>query len=173
MDATTAIAVWGAVAGTAAIVWDVIKWKKDGPRLKVSVSPNMQVFDHGTRQLDPRQIIQVRVVNIGTRPARVTSLLGWPFKSRLHRLLGKPAGEGFLVLNPEFSVSLPVTLAPGEEWHGYIDRKGALEVAGDAVLYCGVEYTLAKKPVLVRIDPKALRPPTASHSQPEPETKTP
>lgn len=159
MDATTAIAVWGAIAGTAAIVWDVIKWKKDGPRLEVSVNPNMQAIHPITRALDPRQLIQIRVVNIGSRPARVTTLVGYPFKSRIHRLLRKPAGGGFFIRQPDSSAPLPVTLAPGDEWCGFIDRKQALESVGDSVLYCGVEHTLAKKPVLARINPKELRPP--------------
>jgi len=159
VDATTAIAVWGAIAGTAAIVWDVIKWKTDGPRLKVSVNPNMQAIHPITRALDPRQLIQVRVVNIGSRPAKVTTLVGVPFKSRIHRLLGKSAGGEFFIPQPEFAPALPVTLQPGDEWCGSIDRKQALESVGDAVLYCGVEHTLAKKPVLARINPKELRPP--------------
>lgn len=159
MDATTTIAVWGAVAGTAAIVWDVIKWKTDGPRLEVSVNPNMQAIHPITKALDPRQLIQVRVANRGSRPARVTTLVGLSFKSRIHRLLGKPAGGAFFIRQPESSEPLPVTLAPGDVWCGFIDRRQALESVGDAVLYCGVEHTLAKTPVLARIDPKEPRPP--------------
>lgn len=159
LDTTVAIALWGALTGTTAIVWDFIKWRKDRPCLEVSVSPNMQSFDHATRQLEPKQLIMVRAVNTGKRPAKVTHLVGYAYKSRIHRLLKMAPVEVFLVTEHLFGTSLPVLLEPACDWTGFLDRDRALAIAGDAVLYCGVVHTLAKKPVLARINRKALRPP--------------
>lgn len=79
----------GAFAGTAAIIWDVIKWRKESPRLQVTLNPNMQLANPITGELDEEQYIMVRVVNVGRRATKVTHLVGWPFRTRVHRLLGK------------------------------------------------------------------------------------
>lgn len=165
LDVTTTIALWGAFTGTAAIVWDFVKWKTDAPRLKVSVNPNMQMLDQATGRLDPKQLIQVHVVNVGKRPTKITALLGWPFKTRMHRLFGKPTGDGFVSMEPLTQTPLPLVLQPGDDWSGFLHREAALKIVGDATLYCGVQHTLAKKPALARIDPKTLRPPKGAKDE--------
>jgi hypothetical protein len=40
MSSTVVMAWLGALTGTAALGWDVLKWFKDGPRLRVKVRPN-------------------------------------------------------------------------------------------------------------------------------------
>lgn len=156
IDSTTAIALWGAFAGTLAIGWDAYKWWADGPRLRVTANPNMQRVDLTTGRLDNEQLILVRVVNVGTRSTKVTYLVASCFTNRLRRLFGKRE-RVFVVLEPTCDTPLPVVLEPGQDWSAFISREEATKIAGTAVLYCGVEHSLGKRPVLARIAPKSLR----------------
>lgn len=158
LDITATIALWGALTGTAAIVWDIIKWWADSPRLEVSVNPNMQIVNPKSGDLEPKKLILVRVVNVGKRSTKVTCLLGLPFKTRIHRLFGKPASHGFISMTPLADAPLPLVLQPGDDWTGFLNQEEAFQIAGNLPLYCGVQHTLAKKPVLARINFGSLRP---------------
>lgn len=37
---TDYLAAWGALTGSLIFLWDVIKWSRDKPKLKVRIRPN-------------------------------------------------------------------------------------------------------------------------------------
>lgn len=157
LDFITITAIWGAITGTLALSFEIYKWYKNGPKLEITVSPNMQVFDPALRKLFSEQLVMVRVVNRGTLPAKITDLLGWVFDTRLKRLFGKPR-DGFFVVDSKSSIPLPVVLEPGQDWSGYINQKKTLEMTSNGLLYLGVQHTLSKKPVLTYVDTNQFRP---------------
>lgn len=158
-DITTVVAIWGALTGTSAIIWDVIKWRRDGPRLRVAVTANMQIYNKYLGITQERQFIQVHVTNRGTRSAKVSHLVVCPFRSRLHRAVGRQAPFTLVTQTPPESQPLPVVLQPGDTWTGLLDQQEVLSHAGRFRIYLGVTHTLQDKPILTALNHKKIRAP--------------
>jgi len=141
---TISIALWGAVSGTTALVWDIVKWSRDRPNLKASATPGMKILENGT--IASKTLLQLRIVNAGTRQTKITALGVWVFSSRLNWIRKKPAST-FVIPTPELSSPIPAVLAPGEDWFGRIDQEELLRLVGDDLFCCAVEHTLGRKPV--------------------------
>jgi hypothetical protein len=67
---------WGAAIATALLIWDLYKWRRSGPHLEISVSPNMSTF--GSAQMygeGPFVVLEVR--NNGNRKTTLTHCVGF------------------------------------------------------------------------------------------------
>lgn len=153
----TDVAAWvGAVAGMLVLFWDVYKWKTSGrPRLRVQASPNMQAVAPGTGQFQEQPWVVVKVANTGDQKTTLTHLLGFHYRSRLHKLFRMNPANSFFVATPAFGQGLPYVLAPGEEWLGAVKQSKELEqLARENCLYCGVHHSSGRRPVLARVNLK-------------------
>jgi hypothetical protein len=139
------IAAWvGAITGTLALGLEAVKWFRSGPRLRISVNPNMVPLDPARAfPAEPHLFVWVR--NIGDAPTTLTTL-GFAYYSTAfarirrhgeHGMVPKPAGE-----------SLPKALAPGEQWTTVIRRGFPFEERArrSGTLVCNVWHTMAKRP---------------------------
>ncbi len=150
MDLTYKIALFGAiVASYAAIVatsvffWDIIKWKKEGVKLRIEISPKIRGYgDSVTLGLS------VRVTNIG-KAATVLGkeksvLLSSPIKM-LFRLQAQDA----LRLGKQISYSYweeQERLESGDSWEGEVSIYGIPPgVILKKHIYCGIKHSLVRK----------------------------
>lgn len=119
MSSTDLAAWWGAVTATVVLIWDIYKWRTRGPRLKVSVSPNMLVM--GDPRREGKTWVSITVTNVGDRPTTIKGVGMKHYRSRWLRLRNKADRAGVFP-NPNDSYPLPRVLNPGEEWCGLIPQ---------------------------------------------------
>jgi hypothetical protein len=151
MKATDVAAWWGAIVATLILLWDVYKWKRTGrPIINVTASPNMKTLGDEAN-LHGKKLIVVEVTNTGDRKTTLTHLVGVQYRSVFRRFLRKQE-YAFFVPNNTLSERLPYVLEPGQRWLGGILQNEELEQGGrDGYLYCGVNHSSRKKPVLQRV----------------------
>jgi hypothetical protein len=145
MTASDYAAWWGAVVATVVFAWDIIKWKKNGPRLKVSVAQ--------TEQCGPMDFALV-ATNIGNEPALVE-------KVSLQLLVGTFRRK-IVILDGPFSLSggygfPPVTIAPGHPWFVRIGLSKKLPQFPSKSYRVFVEFHEAHREKPRRIFPDASR----------------
>ena len=95
---TTALAVWGAVVSTIAIVWNIMRDRADRGKLRVMCYPGQLV---GGIEPDGKTYLVYHVTNIGRRDVIVTHI-GGAFADDAHFMI------------PKTRTLLPHTLKPGE-----------------------------------------------------------
>jgi hypothetical protein len=106
MSASTYAAWWGAIVATMVLVWDIIKWRSRGPRIKANITQDPDGY--GAEFL-------VFVTNTGDLPATIESV---KFRCLVRRAL---VLRRDVDLNHSFSLSgnngfPPLPLQPGEPW---------------------------------------------------------
>ena len=119
MDQTTFIAWWGAIVATIVFVWDIYKWKTDGAKLDVQVTPNMQSI--GDPRRDGITWVSVTVTNMGSRPSTIKSIGMFYYKSWFSFIRNKP-DYAAIFPNPNDNFPLPRIINPGEEWIGLVPQ---------------------------------------------------
>ena len=124
MSISEMAAWWGAIVASIILIWDVYKWKTDGPKLNVFLSPNMKTFGDPSR--DAITWVAVTVTNVGSRPTTLKSTGMWYYKNRIdywrHKVL-----FAAIFPNPNDRFPLPTVLKPGEEWVGLIPQERLYE----------------------------------------------
>ncbi len=148
----TDIAAWiGAVTGTLVLIWDVYKWLQTGPKIKVSVAPNMVAYGSAVAVLGNKANIMVEVTNTGDGKTTITHLVGLFYRSRLRKWLRRKPDRTMVVLNPG-SGQLPHVIHPGERWIGAMDQSAELiKMSDEGALYVGVLHSTQKPAVLARV----------------------
>ena len=139
MSPTLAIAIWGAVLATAAIIWDILKWRSSGPRLRISARANSFYSD---RLLEPqdddfsiaakslRPFIHIELVNTGTLP---TTLLAVEARLDRRSRFGRKRDNSISMvwrtpeIEPHFGKNLPSVLGAGDVWSGRLDQTSVLD----------------------------------------------
>src|ERR1019366_3053753 len=145
----TEVAAWvGAVAGPCALLWDFYKWKTAGPRLKLTVSPNMQMIPDP----DPDALyIMATVQNQGTAGTTITGMCFATYRSWWTRIRLKPSTQ-FLVVTPSTTRPVPFKIEVGTEWLGMaIQDKELEQMIGAGNLWCNVYHSWSKRPVQAHV----------------------
>jgi hypothetical protein len=151
MNTTDIVAWWGAIIATVVLGWDIYKWKQSGPKIRISVAPNMETYGAMPQALAGQTFTIVEVNNIGDRSTTITHLFGYCNPSLLHRLRGKKK-KTFIIANPAVSGPLPYVLNPGEQWLGGIKQDADLERRSrDGYMYCGIYHSNSKKAIVQRL----------------------
>lgn len=148
---TVAVAVYAAIVATAVAVWDVVKWKMQGPQLEVEVQSGMRLYGRPTP--DEREFVVMRVTNRGDRPTTITNM-GYlqyrdDFVARWNR-----NGNAFAAIVPQPSDAqpLPFVLAPGVQWVGMGVQDAELsQMARTGCLMCAVYHSHTNKPIRRRV----------------------
>jgi len=149
-DLTTPIvAWWGAVLATIVVLWDVFKWRRTGPRIRMSVRPDMRGV--GEPELEGRTLILVSATNVGERPTTLESLTYVWYPTWWHRLRRK-RDKKFFVENPGLQHPFPCKLEVGERWDGRVNQtEQMVEMARTGHLMCELHHACAKRPVAKRL----------------------
>lgn len=160
--ATSAAAVVGAFAGLASLGWQIFKYLKDGPVIRMSAANDMEMLTpiRGSSE----SLLMLHVANVGSQPTTLSHMLLVRYRYRFDRLLRrKPLSYGY-VTDPSPG-TLSAKLGVGEEWMGFASQAevDALVAKGGHV-YCGVLHTFAKRPKWVSIPHKKPAIPALSSS---------
>ena len=148
---TVATAVYAAVVATAVAIWDVAKWKMQGPNLEVEVQSGMKLY--GGAVTDERVFIVMRVTNRGDRPTTITNM-GYllyrdDFVAKWSRNNNTFAA---IVPRPSDAQPLPFVLAPGAQWVGMGEQDAEIaQKAGSGCLMCAVYHSHTNKPIMRQI----------------------
>ena len=119
ISSTEIAAWWGAIMASVVFLWDMYKWKTQGPKLVMRLSPNMLMYP----DLPPYQprFVSVTVSNIGDQPTTIKGF-GVEYYADWFKRLRQRAHDriAFAVGNQSHVEPLPKVLNPGEEWIGLI-----------------------------------------------------
>jgi hypothetical protein len=156
MNVTDIVAWWGASIATLVLAWDIYKWERTGPIVKVSVSPNMKLHHdggpgRGPHGLRDKTLVIITVTNTGDRVTTLTHLMATSYRS-FYRKLRKKKSEGILIFsNHGLTGPLPYVLPPGQRWQGYIEQNVIEQMDRNNYLYCCIAHSSKNKPVWQRI----------------------
>jgi hypothetical protein len=147
---TEIVAWWGAVIASLVLVWDVYKWARQGPKLRINVRPNMQTY--GISEYEEGTYVVVDAVNVGSLPTTISIIGLTYYKNTFYRLIRK-AEAHFVSPSPVLTQPLPFLLEPGRQWTGGLIQNEELEkMAKEGVLLCLVYDAWHKKPYKKRIN---------------------
>lgn len=159
---STEVAAWyAATVSTTVFLWDIVKWLRNGPRLRINTECNVAYPDGKViekRQLDSgveaatlADYCHIEILNIGGQP---TTLIDIQVKN-------EPSANGAQISysGPAFhthcgSKGLPTLLGPGEMWSGRIEMSciDAIAEHGRPVLH--VRSSRRPKPIEVALEIK-------------------
>lgn len=147
-------AAWvGAISGGLALIWEIVRWSREGPRLIVNTVAHMQLTGG---DLLPKEQEQLRVgffvANAGTRATTLTGVSLFELHRRPLPLVALRPSRSFYLMNPGISRRLPLKLEPGERWEGAVIHNDEIVAMIEAeTLYVGVHHALAARPTLVSV----------------------
>lgn len=121
MTSTEIAAWWGAILASLVLFWDVYKWKRQGPKLVMRLSPNIHVY--GDPRRENKIWISITVTNIGDRPTTIKGVGMEFYASWLQRLRNR-VKEAAIFTYPNYDLPLPRVLNSGDEWRGLIPQHG-------------------------------------------------
>jgi hypothetical protein len=154
MTASDFAAWYGAALATMVFAWEIWKWLRSGPRLRVSAQPNMShVTPSGGFGGD--RVIFVEAVNCGDQATEITHLAGHVYRSRWAEFRRK--GEHFLVVNNGVGPQFPYRLEPGARWTGGINQDELEKHGKEGYLKCGVIDAVSGKQTLAVVKLSALK----------------
>ena len=148
---TVAIAVYAAVVATAVAIWDVVKWKMQGPNLEVQVQSGMKLYGGGAT--DDREFIVLRVTNRGDRPTTITTMGYLLYRDDFVAWWSRNSNTwAAIVPNPSEVQPLPFVLAPGLQWVGMGEQVAELtKKARSGCLMCAVYHSNTNKPIMRQV----------------------
>lgn len=150
MDVSDWAAVIALGLSGAALSLEVKRWIESGPRLQLTVMPDMVTAPHD----DGRPKLALTVINQGSAPTTLTHMVGYVYPTICTRMLRKPT-KAFIVntWDSPFGATLPHELGVNRIWTGVLRYDDALsEKRARGELYVGVFASHARKPRIVRVD---------------------
>ena len=116
MPVSTEVAAWwGAILATIVFVWDVVKWRLAGPRLRLTIRTSMKAVN--VPEYQGKIVLIADVANYGDRPTTITHLVFFYYRSMWNRLR-KRADQNMVIPTPNTSQPIPFELRPGNSWSG-------------------------------------------------------
>ena len=146
---TEIVAWWGAILSSIVFIWDIVKWRLSGPRLRLSLRPGMKSIN--IPEFEDKTIIIAEVVNFGDRPTTITHLSFSYYNSRWN-LLTKRGTKSFIIGTPNPWYRIPFELRQGTSWSGYALQTEDIEkMAAEDYLVCFIHHTQSKRPLRSRV----------------------
>jgi len=140
---------WGAIIATLALIWNIIRAIRSGPRIYVRATPNMKVFPEDSITKG-KTYISVTAVNRGNAPTTITHFCGF-YTNNLWNLIRRKRQHFITNPHPSTGKTIPYVLSPGEEWSNLADQKDIQEKMGNGYLYIGIIHNQKKHPIYVRV----------------------
>jgi len=151
-DGLTQVLAWiGALTGTVALLWDIYKWRKSGPKIEMTVSPNMVVATPGVG-VNHTPHIGINVTNTGT--ARTTlKTIGVTCYASWWKQWRKKASKNFVVIDTgPYCRPLPHILEIGEEWRPFLPQESLLDkIDKESRIFFQLWHSASKKPVSTQL----------------------
>lgn len=145
------IAVYAAVIATLVLFWDVFKWLSRGPKLKVDLLPNREIYGASFQKLEDKEFVIIKIYNRGETTTQITNISLTLYKSKWKKFTNKPL-KCFVIPKPEITQEIPYKLNSGDEWTGRIEQNADLEeMAKNGILICEIRHSFSDKPIEKRI----------------------
>lgn len=156
---TSVVAWYAAILSTIVLVWDLAKWWRAEPRLRVTARANVGYPDSevvretelpdGVRVGEMASYCHVEIVNVGGRPTTLTRV------EVFSRNKNKVRGEVFLSTS-NFTVHkgsdpLPAKLAPGEMWSARLDMRQLESLRQFGAIHISARATYRNRPITSRM----------------------
>lgn len=154
---TIGTAIYAAVVATGALALEIRRWFESGPRLSVSVMPEMEAIN--MPGMEGKTYLVAQIANRGNAPTTITHFALRGYRSWFGRLRSKPALQAIVPHpHPPGGLPLPATLQPGNIWAGMAEHTHDLKCRIDAgYLYVLIYASHTNKPVLKRV-PRPAKP---------------
>lgn len=140
---------WGAIIATLALAWNIVVAFRSGARIRVRVTPNMQVYPRQPITED-NEYISVTVVNHGTSPTTITHFCGY-YATSLWNHIRRKRQHFVIPSHPALGMKVPYVLSPGQEWSSLADQRDLHEKSKGGYLYIGVIHNQSKRPVYKKV----------------------
>jgi hypothetical protein len=148
MNSTTFVAWWGAILSSAAIGWDIYKYRTAGPKLRLDVSTGMEA---NMPAYKGKTLVMGNVTNYGDRPTTLTHFAFQGYDRKWRFWKARRADQSALVQTPNMVQSLPFELKPGAVWTG-IALQEKLETWGTkGIIYLYIHHSHKKKPLRKKV----------------------
>ena len=148
-DKPIIVAWWGAILSTIVFVWDIYKWRRSGPKLRLRVQTGMEMLN--ASEHEGKTLLVIEVVNYGERPTTITNAVFVSYSSLWSRLR-KRHSKVFLLPIPSTEQPLPFELKPGTIWRGIgVQQQGLEDAARNGYLYCLVAHSHRGAPLRQRV----------------------
>ena len=140
MNTTDILALWGALVATSVLVWDILKWKIEGPKINLFANAHIKVF--GDESLEGKTFISIDIRNTGGGASTILKIGFVHFKNRWMRLLGRRSGPFYWVVKPRSQHELPHFLESGKFWSGLANQNEELEnLSKKGFLHLAVQFS--------------------------------
>lgn len=158
-DKLDPLALYAALLSTVIFVWEIIKWVRQGPRLKGRANSGMKTFGMGYS--DDKTYVVLNVTNVGTEKTTITHVAIYGFKRWWSWLRTRPDKAG-VVKHSIAAYPIPYVLNVGEKFMSMCHQDDELEQwSRDYWLYAVIVHSFSDKPLLMRIKPIAKSEETA------------
>lgn len=144
LSASEYAAWYAALVGTAALVWDVWKAGRSGPRLSGSAQSGMIFIDDYSSSKDSLYLT-FSVFNVGDRATTIASVFVEYYPNWWAWIRGKST-KGGIVPVPSPAQPIPYKLGPGERWIGWAKQTDEiLNWITSGFVCCSICYDASKK----------------------------
>jgi hypothetical protein len=151
---TNLVAWWGAVVATLVLLWDVAKWLKAGPVIRVRIQldtwyPDGKVIkvekiEHGEMK-ELAEYCHIELVNVGKLPTTVMGIEG-SHQAKSGRMKTSLSSQSF---TPHYGKQLPYVLPPGEVWSCRFEMVNLLRLLEQDKPYIEVHLSHNNKPLMI------------------------
>jgi len=150
-DKLDPVAIYAAVVSTLFAIWEVVKWWRQGPKLRGSISPNMIMM--GGSFKDDNTYLTFDITNVGTEKTTITGVGLFGFAGWWSWIRKKPSRAA--VVNHSFApYTVPSVLNVGERFMSRcIQEREVEQWSRDHWLYAVIWHTFSERPHLIRIKP--------------------
>jgi hypothetical protein len=155
VSTTEIVAWWGAILATVVFVWDIIKWRLAGPKLRLTIRSSMKTIN--VPEYEGKTLLIAEVVNYGDRPTTITLLTFFYYRNRWNWLRNQ-ADQKTAVMVPNTRQSIPFELRPGNSWSGFAIQDKAMEnaetlekMAREGYLFCAIYHSHSTRPLRQRV----------------------
>jgi hypothetical protein len=149
MTKTEILAWWGAVLSTLVFLWDIYKWRTQGPKMRMSVQSGMESIN--MPNLDGKKLFIINVTNYGDRSTTITNTGLLHYTSIWAYIRNRP-NKMFVMPQPSTAQPIPFELKQGNVWTGIgIQDEKLEEVAKHGYLFCVVYHSHCERPLKRRV----------------------
>jgi hypothetical protein len=109
LNLTGVLAIWGAGLSTVTLILQVIRWRRERPRIAAEVE---------WRDFSTTQGIHFAIRNRGDKPTTIEEVVLVTFQEGWLGFLGMKQTEEYISHQHPSTAKLPAALGPGEIWRG-------------------------------------------------------
>ena len=147
------VAFYAAVVATIVLIWDIVKWMRSGPILKLRVMPTANIVS-GLGERKKKDYVAVWAINVGNKSTTIGNMGVIYYPNLYSKILKKNAKAMIVncVNNVASNSGVPYVLDVGKEWMGMVVHTDELvDMSERGYLYLQIYHSFSKRPVCRRL----------------------